>query len=153
MTDLDYLRLAIEQAKKSIASGGFPAGAILVKDNKIISSGISIGLKLNDPTSHAETCSIREACKELETIDLSGAIMYSSMEPCLMCFSVANWVGVSKVVFACKKTESMIKNGYYEGANSLDDINKLNNRQIEIIYIKDLEDGMLNLINEWEKSI
>ncbi|MFH0749444.1 MAG: deaminase [Candidatus Gottesmanbacteria bacterium] len=53
MNDKDYLKLAVEQAKKSVDEGGFPAGAIVVKDGKVIAEGVSLGRKLNDPTEHA----------------------------------------------------------------------------------------------------
>jgi len=89
MDDKQYLKLAIEQAKKSVMEGGFPAGAIVVKDGKIISEGVSLGRKLNDPTEHAETSAIRKGCKNLGSY-LDGAILYASLQPCIMCFSVAN---------------------------------------------------------------
>ncbi len=109
MNDKHFLNLAIEKARESLQSGGFPAGALVVKNGEIVSSGISIGAKLNDPTSHAETSSIREACIKLKTTDLSGATLYASLQPCLMCFSVANWSGISRIVFGCKKTTEMIR--------------------------------------------
>ena len=98
MGDKEYLKLAIKQAKSSVEQGGFPAGAVVVKDWKIISKGVSLGFKLNDPTSHGETASIRAACKKLSTVDLAGATLYASLQPCLMCFSVANWAGISRIV-------------------------------------------------------
>lgn len=148
--DKKFLKIAVNQAKKSVESGGFPAGAIVVRDKKIISRGISIGYKLNDPTSHAETSSIRKACKKLNTTDLSGCILYASLEPCLMCFQVSNWAGISKIVFGCNKTEKMVKKNFYEGVNDIRKINKKNNRQIELKYIPDYEDEMLTMIKKWE---
>ena len=124
MDDNGFLRLAVEQAKKSVNEGGFPAGAIVVKDEQIIAEGISLGFKLNDPTSHAETVSIREACKKLQTTDLTGATLYASLQPCLMCFSVANWAGITRIVFGCKKTKEMAKKGYYEGITDIYQVNK-----------------------------
>ncbi len=96
--DKKHLKRAIELARESVKQGGFPAGALVVKDGVIIAEGISIGNLLNDPTSHAETASIREACKELKTNDLEGAILYESLQCCVMCFSVANWAGISRIV-------------------------------------------------------
>jgi len=124
MDDNGFLRLAVEQAKKSVNEGGFPAGAIVVKDEQIIAEGISLGFKLNDPTSHAETVSIREACKKLQTTDLTGVTLYASLQPCLMCFSVANWAGITRIVFGCKKTKEMAKKGYYEGITDIYQVNK-----------------------------
>ena len=107
--DKKYLKLAVEQAKKSVEEGGFPAGSVVVKNDEIISEGVSLGRKLNDPTSHAETSSIRKACKKLETRDLSGATLYASLEPCLMCFSVSNWSGISRILDVKKQRRLLRK--------------------------------------------
>jgi len=149
--DKKFLKIAVEQAKKSVAKGGFPAGAVVVKNEKIVSRGVSIGYILNDPTSHAETSCVRAACKKLKTTNLEGATLYASLEPCLMCFQVCNWSGISRIVFGCKKTEVMAKKGYYEGLNDIRKINKKNNRQIELKYIPDYEVEMFDLIIKWEK--
>ena len=152
MDDKQYLKLAVEQAKKSVNQGGFPAGAVVVKDNKIISKGVSLGFKLNDPTSHAETSSIREACKSLQTTNLEGATLYASIQPCLMCFSVANWAGISKIVFGCKKTDEMVENNYYEGTTDINEINERNNRKIKLVFVSDYEQEMLGLVKNWEEK-
>jgi len=151
--DKIFLKEAINQANQSMIEGGFPAGAVVVKNGEIISNGISLGGKLNDPTEHSETSAIRKACKKLETTDLSGCILYAALEPCLMCFSVANWAGIQKIVFGCKRTESMIKKNFYEGFNNNQDINKNNNRQIELQYINDFENEILTIIKEWENKV
>lgn len=148
--DKKFLRVAVNQAKKSVEKDGFPAGGIVVKDNKIISRGVSLGYILNDPTSHAETSCIRSACKKLKTSNLDGATLYASLEPCLMCFQVSNWAGISRIVFGCKKTKEMANKNYYEGMNDVRKINKKNNRQIEIKYIPDYEEEILELVKKWE---
>lgn len=151
MDDKKYLKLAIEQAKKSVKQGGFPAGAVVVKDNIVVSRGVSVGFKLNDPTGHAETASIRKACKKLKTTNLKDSILYASLQPCLMCFSVANWAGISKIIYGCKKTDEMVKKNYYEGITNIEKVNSQNNRQIKLVYIPDFESEMLELIKKWEK--
>lgn len=150
MDDKQYLQLAVKQAKKSVEQGGFPAGAVVVKDGKVVSEGISLGFILHDPTSHAETSSIREACRRLKTTDLGGATLYASLQPCLMCFSVANWSGISRIVYGCKKTEEMVKKNYYEGSTDVSKVNDENNRKIELVYLPDFEREMLDLIEDWE---
>lgn len=145
--------MAVKQAKKSVEQDGFPAGAIVVKDREVVSKGVSLGLKLNDPTGHAETSAIRNACKELRTTDLTGATLYTSLQPCLMCFSVANWAGIKRIVFGCKKTGEMVQKNYYEGKADLYEINKKNNRQIDLVYISDFEKESLELIKQWEKNV
>lgn len=150
VNDKEFLKLAIEQARMSVEKGGFPAGAIVVKDGKVISKGVSVGFLLHDPTSHAETSCLREACKQLETVDLGGATLYASLQPCLMCFSVANWAGISRIVFGCRKTEDMVAKQYYEGSTDIDEINNQNNRKVELTFIPDFENESLQVVKEWE---
>ena len=95
---------------------------------------------------------MRKACKTLKTINLKGAVLYASLQPCLMCFSVANWVGISKIVFGCKKTAQMVSRGYYEGATDIYKVNKENRRQIKLVYIPDFEKDSLELIDCWENN-
>jgi tRNA(Arg) A34 adenosine deaminase TadA len=152
MQDLDYLRLAVEQAKESIKQGGFPAGAILVKDNQVVAKGISIGNLLHDPTAHAESETVRAACQVLKTTDLSGATLFASLEPCLMCFSATNWSGVSRIVYGCQKTTKMVNKHYYEGRSDIHDVNSKNTHQLGLVYLPDFENEMLALITEWEKQ-
>src|SRR3989344_6799611 len=151
MSDKDYLKLAIEQARKSVEAGGFAAGAIVVKDGKVIAEGISLGRKLNDPTEHAETSAIRTACKTLGSY-LDGATLYGSLECCNMCFSVAYWAGISKIVYACRKTPEMVKKLYYEGSTDNEGINESNNRQIELVFIPDFEKESLAIVQDWEEK-
>lgn len=150
MDDKEYVQLAVEQAKKSVDEGGFPAGAIIVKDGKIIAEGISVGFKHNDPTGHAETAAIRTACKNLQTSNLEGATLYESLECCNMCFSVCYWSGISRIVYACRKTPDMVKKLFYEGTTSNDILNGNNNRKIELVFIPDFEKESLELVKNWE---
>lgn len=153
MTDKDYLKIAVDQAKESVKQGGFPAGAVIVKDGKIISKGVSRGFLLHDPTSHAETSAIREACRILKTSNLEGATLYENLSACVMCFSVANWAGISRIVSGCRKIEDMVAKGYYEGKTDINRLNKENNRKIELVYLSDFEKESLGLIKQWEKSL
>lgn len=148
--DKNYLKRVIELAKESVEKGGFPAGAIVVKDGKVIAEGISIGNILNDPTSHSETASIREACKILQTTNLEGATLYGSLQCCVMCLSVANWAGISRIVSGCRKTTDMVSKGYYEGIASIQEFNQLNTRKIDLEYILDFEQESLKVIKDWE---
>lgn len=152
MTDLKHLKVAIDQAKKSVEQGGFPAGAIVVKDGKIISKAVSLGFLLHDPTSHAETVAIREACKILKISDLIGATLYESLACCVMCFSVANWAGITRIVYGCKKTTEMVYKGYYEGVTDINQLNEQNTKKIDLVYLPNFENQSLDLIKQWEKQ-
>lgn len=151
-TDLEYLKLAIKQAKKSLGEGGFPAGAIIVKDGKIISKATSLGFAINDPTSHAEIAAIREACKTLGTSDLGGATLYENLSSCIMCFSAANWAGVKRLVSGCKKMPDLVSKRYYEGETDISKLNEENTRKMELVYLPGLENESLDLIKEYEKQ-
>ena len=150
MSDKDFLKLAVEQAKKSVVQGGFPAGAVVVRDGKVIAEGVSLGYQLHDPTEHAETSAIRKACQFIGSSDLEGATLYESLEACNMCFSVAYHAGISKIVYTCRKTPDMVKKHYYEGMTSDDSLNETNNRQIELVFIPDYEEECLDIVKKWE---
>jgi guanine deaminase len=149
--DKEFLIKAIEKAKESVEKGGFPAGAIVVKDGKIIGSGISIGNILRDSTSHGEMASIRDACKSLNSGDLSGATLYASMQPCIMCFGASMWSGISRIVFACAKEK--VSPEYYGGNYIVSDINKDLLRSIKIDQLTELEEESLSLVKEWEGNL
>ncbi len=151
MSNSVFLQLAIDKAVESVSMGGFPAGAIIVSKGRIIGSGISIGNKINDPTSHGEMMAIRDACKNVGQTDLTGAVLYSSMQPCLMCLGAAQWSSISKIVFACPK--SKVSNEYYGGNYVPEEINKNLNRPIEFIYVPEMESISLKVISDWEASL
>ncbi len=153
MNDLDHLALAVEQAKSSVEQGGFPAGAILVKDGKIVARGVSIGAQLHDPTSHGEMATIRASCKELDSASLTGAILYTSMEPCLMCFCAAYWADVTKIVYGCRRTPEMITNGYYQGKTELAAVNTENNREIKLEFRPEYENDVRKIIQDWAVGV
>ncbi len=142
--------MAIDKAKQSVLEGGFPAGAVVVKDGKVVGEGISIGNKLNDPTSHGELSAIRNSCISLATSDLSGATLYASMEPCSMCHSAAMWSGVSKIVYACSKNK--VSSDYYGGTYKTETLNDSLNKPIEIVKMVELEDISLEVVRSWEAT-
>ncbi len=102
MNDERFMKLAIEQAKNA----PFPFGCVLVKDKQIISSGKSGKTNNFDPTAHAEINAIRDACKSLHSKDLNGVTLYSTCEPCPMCFSASWWANISRIVFGISLKES-----------------------------------------------
>lgn len=147
-----FLKRAVDIARKSVDLGGFPAGAVVVKNDEIIAEGLSLGFSQNDPTGHAESCAIRSACKKLGTVDLSSCVLYASLQPCLMCFSATTWASIPKIVYGCQKATDMIDKRYYEGASDVSEINKLNTHKIELIYVSDFEEDMKKLIAGWEAN-
>ncbi len=117
MTDKEFLQKTIEISKESVTLGGYPVGSIIVLDNEIIGKAVSNGKNIFDATAHAEIVAIREASKKLQKRDLKNAVVYSSLEPCLMCFSACFWASIKKVVYACSKEKAGVK--HFEGHNDL----------------------------------
>lgn len=144
-----FLKRAIEKAEESVKQGGFPAGAIVVKNNQIIGEGISIGNILHDPTSHGEMSSLRNACKNLSTSDLSGATLYASMQPCIMCFDATMWSGITEIVYAAPKEK--VSPEYYGGHYDTQTIQLL--RPIKQIHFQKLEDQSLAVVHQWELTL
>jgi guanine deaminase len=95
-----FITRSIELATQNIATGGGPFGAVIVKEGQIIAEGVNRVTEMNDPTAHAEVQAIRKASEKLNTFDLSGCEIYSSCEPCPMCFSAIYWAHISKVYYA-----------------------------------------------------
>ena len=91
-----FMAKAIELSINSANTVGGPFGSVIVKDNKIISEGSNKVTSSNDPTAHGEVVAIREACKKLNTFDLSGCEIYTSCEPCPMCLSAIYWSRLDK---------------------------------------------------------
>jgi len=95
-----FMRYAIELGRKGMQAGdGGPFGAIIVKNGEIIGEGWNRVLSSNDPTAHGEVVAIREACKKINTYDLSGCELYTSGEPCPMCLSAAYWSRLERVFY------------------------------------------------------
>ena len=101
MIDKILDRAATEAMLGSSNGSGGPFGAVITDSNgNIISVGHNKVLETHDPTNHAEVVAIREACKKLNTHDLSEYTIYSSCEPCPMCLSAIIWSNIKKVYYA-----------------------------------------------------
>jgi tRNA(adenine34) deaminase len=85
--------------KIAASKGDPPVGALIVKDNKIISEAAEAGKSKNDITCHAELEAIRIAVKKMKSNDLSDCIMYTTHEPCIMCSYAIRFYGIKKVIY------------------------------------------------------
>lgn len=102
-----FMKQAIELSKKNVTSNaGGPFGAVVVHNGKIIGEGVNSVTTNNDPTAHAEVEAIRAACKSLGTFDLSGAVIYTSCEPCPMCLSAIYWARLDRIYYANNRTDA-----------------------------------------------
>ncbi|MBO5152986.1 MAG: nucleoside deaminase [Eubacterium sp.] len=98
----EYMKAAIEEAEHGIHAGeGGPFGCVIVKDGKIVGKGHNEVVKRKDPTCHGEIMAIHEACRSLDTFDLSGCELYTTGEPCPMCMGAILWANIGKVYYGC----------------------------------------------------
>jgi guanine deaminase len=97
--DEHFMRLAVEQAKQGVRDGQSPFGAVIVKDGEVVCAVHNVVWATTDITAHAEVHALRVACERLGTIDLAGCTIYSSTEPCPMCFAAIHWANCDRIVF------------------------------------------------------
>ena len=81
-----YMSLALERARAAGEKGNRPVASIIVRGGEVIGAGENTAFTDFDPSAHAEIAAIRDACARLRTVDLSGTALYSTIEPCPMCF-------------------------------------------------------------------
>ncbi|QJC35066.1 tRNA adenosine(34) deaminase TadA, partial [Enterobacteriaceae endosymbiont of Donacia piscatrix] len=98
--DIYWMKCALNFAKLAEYSEEVPVGAIIIKNNKIISYGINNSIKNNDPTGHAEIIALRKAAKYLKNYRLLNTTMYVTLEPCLMCSGAIITSRISRLVFS-----------------------------------------------------
>ena len=122
-----YMKIALIEAKKSLMSDDVPIGAIIVKNNKIISKAHNMKEKYQIATKHAEILAIEKACKKLNTWYLNDCELYVTMEPCLMCAGAIIQSRLKKVIYG-------LPNDHFGYVESIDKIltNKKNNHIVEI---------------------
>lgn len=97
----DAMRCAIKLSLEKMREGcGGPFGAVILKNDEIISKGWNQVTSTNDPTAHAEVVAIRNACQKLQTFDLTGCILVTSCEPCPMCLASSMWARIDKIYYA-----------------------------------------------------
>ena len=102
-----YMKIAKKLANDNLTTNaGGPFGACVVKNGKIIGKGSNHVLANNDPTAHAEIMAIRDACKNINSYDLSDCEIYTSCYPCPMCLSAIIWANIKKVYYGNTKEDA-----------------------------------------------
>ena len=140
------IALSIENIKK----GGGPFGAVIVKDGKIIATGVNRVTANTDPTAHAEVNAIRKAAKKLGTFDLAGCDIYSSCEPCPMCLGAIYWAHLDKMYYGNSKTDA--RNIGFDDSFIYDEIN-LNpeNRRVKTVQL--LPEEAIEAFKTWTLEV
>lgn len=121
MTDEDYMHLAIKEAYKVYKKGEVPIGAVIVKDDKVISCGHNSRETKRDCTLHAEIVVLKKACKIVKNWRLTGCTLYVTKEPCIMCYGAMLNGRIERVVygFGDDKDSQIIREKINEGGSIL----------------------------------
>ena len=106
VNDKEYMRIALELARKAAQQGDVPVGAVVVKDGEVISSGYNERVLCGSATSHAEVVAIERASKKLGGWRLSGCTLYVTLEPCPMCAGAIINSRIDRVVFGAKDAKA-----------------------------------------------
>ena len=144
-----FMQMAIDEAYHGISKGeGGPFGAIIVDGNEVIARRHNTVLLDNDPTHHAEINAISEACKAKGKYDLSGCVIYSTTEPCSMCFSAIHWARIDLVIFGTAIEDVKIL-GFNELAISVAKMKKIGGSPV-LIEKGFMFESCRELLRSWE---
>lgn len=109
MYEEQFMRRAIALSSTALEKPGTePFGAVVVKDGTIVGEGLNHSLAHFDPTSHGEVEAVRDACRKLKTLDLTGCELYTSCEPCAMCVTTMTIAVISKLYYAASMSQAGI---------------------------------------------
>lgn len=118
-----FMKKAVDLALENVQEGGWPFGAVLVKDSKVIAEGVNELHKVHDISGHAEMLAIRRAQAKLKTDDLSGFTMYASGEPCPMCLTAMYFASINDLYY-CQSLEETVSYGMKDSAIIYDALKK-----------------------------
>ena len=144
-----FMLRAIELSIKSANEIGGPFGCVVVKDNMIVAEGSNKVTFSNDPTAHAEIVAIRDACKKLNTFNLSGCDIYASCEPCPMCLSEIYWSHIDKIYYANTRDDAK-KINFDDSMIYSEFSKKIEDRKIPIKQM--LREEALKAFDIWDKK-
>lgn len=130
MENKKYIKIAYKEALKAYKKGDIPVGCVIVKNDKVIAKAYNKKEKNKIATYHAEILAINKACKKLKTWHLDDCILYSTMEPCIMCSGAIIQSRIKKIYYSVSnknfgniENNKIFKNNKYE-------IKKIENKQI-----------------------
>ena len=145
------MRAAIAAARDVVSAGkGGPFGACIVRDGEILAVAGNHVLAHHDPTAHAEVTAIRAACAQLQTHLLQGAEIYSTTEPCPMCFAALHWARVAKIYYGTNISD-VAALGFNELSLSNFQMRELGGSHVEIVP-DFLRDECLELLRFWSET-
>lgn len=116
---------------EGVEAGGSPFGACIVKDGNVVACTHNVVWQTTDITAHAEVHCIREACKAIGAIDLDGCTVFTTTEPCPMCFSAIHWANCDKIVYGTTIADAEAA-GFRELTISNERMKNLGGSEVEI---------------------
>jgi len=131
-TDADWMRLAIEITREGIAKGQTPFGGVIVKNGELVIAAHNVVWETTDITAHAEVTAIRRACKKLGVVDLKGCTIYSTTEPCPMCFSAVHWANMDRIVYGTSIADAAAA-GFNELPISNFEMKRMGQSRVEVV--------------------
>ena len=145
----EFMKRTIDLSIESVKKNGGPFSSIVTKNNKIIAEGSNKVTSTNDPTAHGEIVAIRDACKKLNTFNLSGCELYSSCEPCPMCLSAIYWSRIDKIYYA--NTRDDARKIDFDDSLIYSELQKnIDKRKIPMIQM--MRDEALKAFELWDKK-
>lgn len=147
MDHVHYMQLALNQAGEAARRGNRPVASIIVRDGRIIGEGQNTMFTDIDPSAHAEIMAIRQACGRLKTVDLSGATLYSTLEPCPMCFWAMHEAKIGRLVLGGRYAGI----GRTRGRYSIESVQEFTGYRLEVVtgvLAKECEETWL----DWMKA-
>jgi guanine deaminase len=150
MTDTDFMRLAIQTARQGLQKGEMPFGACIVRRGQVISVAHNSAKANVDTTAHAEVQAIRQATCQVGTLELTDCMIYSTCEPCPMCFTACLWANLGRIVYACR-IEDAERFGIRQIPISTTQMKQLGQSEIELVG-DFLREESLKLFETWSRG-
>jgi len=145
-SDIEFMRLALNEAEQAFKEGEVPVGAVLVINGEIIASAHNTRELGFDPTAHAEVIVMREAAQKIKNWRLTGATLYVTKEPCVMCSGTMINARLSRLVYGCSDSKGGAVNSLYQLLSD-----KRLNHQVEVVSGV-LEDECAELLKSFFKE-
>lgn len=113
-TDYDFMRIALEEAQKALNHDEVPVGAVVVLEGKILARAYNSPITSSDPSAHAEMLALRQAAAAIGNYRLTGALLYVTLEPCIMCAGAILQARLARVIFGARDPKSGAVASLYE---------------------------------------
>ena len=124
-SDEYWMRLALDAALVAGKNNEVPVGAILVKDNQLVSTANNSPISLNDPCAHAEVLAIRNAALSLDNYRLPGTTLYVTLEPCMMCAGAMLHARIERLVFGAYDEKTGVAGSCFDWINDEKQLHKI----------------------------